>query len=56
MNLSGQSAEASLTVQPSDTAEALRLGGEDVFPAVFATSRMGALMEIAAARLLRPLL
>jgi len=56
MNLSGQSAEASLTVQPSDTAEALRLGGEDVFPAVFATSRMVALMEIAAARLMRPLL
>jgi len=56
MNLHGQSAEASLTVQQSDTAEALRLGDEDSFPAVFATSRMIALMEIAAARLLRPLL
>jgi len=56
MNLSGQSAEASLTVQQSDTAEALRLGDEDSFPAVFATSRMVALMEIAAARLMRPLL
>ena len=56
MNLSGQSAEASLVVQQSDTAEALRIGDEDAFPAVFATSRMIALMEIAAARLMRPLL
>ena len=56
MNLSGQSAEASLVVQQGDTAEALRLGDEDAFPAVFATSRMVALMEIAAARVLRPLL
>jgi predicted thioesterase len=56
MNLSGQSAEASLTVQPSDTAESLRLTDEDAFPPVFATSRMVALMEIAAARLMRPLL
>ena len=56
MNLSGQSAEASLVVQQSDTAEALRLGDEDAFPAVFATSRMVALMEIAAARVLRALL
>ena len=56
MTLSGQSAEASLVTQQSDTAEALRLGDEDAFPAVFATSRMVALMEIAAARVLRPLL
>jgi predicted thioesterase len=56
MNLAGQCSEASLVVQQSDTAEALRLGDEDAFPAVFATSRMVALMEIAAARLLRPLL
>ena len=56
MNLSGQSAEASLVVQQSDTAEALRIGDGDAFPAVFATSRMVALMEIAAARVLRPLL
>jgi predicted thioesterase len=56
MILPGQSAEASLTVQPSDTAETLSLSGEDAFPAVFATSRMIALMEIAAARLMRPLL
>lgn len=51
-----QSAEASLTVQPSDTAEALCLAPEDAFPAVFATSRMVALMEVAAARLMTPLL
>ena len=56
MDLSGQSAEASLTVQQSDTAEAIGLGEQDVFPAVLATSRMVALMEIAAARLMRPLL
>lgn len=56
MNLSGQSAEASLVVQQTDTAEALRIGDDDAFPAVFATSRMVALMEIAAARVLRPLL
>ncbi len=56
MDLSGQSAEASLTVQQSDTAEAIGLGEQDVFPAVLATSRMVALMEIAAARLVRPLL
>ena len=56
MDLTHQSAEASLTVQPADTAEAPRLDDEDAFPAVFATSRMVALMEVAAARLLRPLL
>lgn len=56
MDLSGRTAEASLTVQHSDTAEALSLVAEDAFPAVFATSRMVALMEIAAARLMRPLL
>jgi fluoroacetyl-CoA thioesterase len=52
----GDSAEADLAVQPSDTAEALALSPEDVFPAVFATSRLIALMEIAAARLLKPML
>src|SRR5688572_30027133 len=52
----GASAEASLVVQPSDTAEALRLTSEDEFPAVFATSRMVALMELAAARAMKPLL
>jgi len=52
----GDSAEASLTVQPGDTAEAVAISREDAFPAVFATSRMIALMEVAAARAMRPLL
>jgi len=52
----GTSAEASLTVQWSDTAKALSLSPEDDFPEVFATSRMVALMELAAARLMKPLL
>ncbi|HYP53598.1 MAG TPA: thioesterase [Pyrinomonadaceae bacterium] len=52
----GDSAEASLTVRPSDTAQALSTSPEDSFPEVFATSRMIALMEMAAARLMRPLL
>jgi fluoroacetyl-CoA thioesterase len=56
MGLTHTSAEASLVVLPADTAEALRLEDGDAFPAVFATSRMVALMEVAAARLLRPLL
>jgi predicted thioesterase len=52
----GQSAEARLLVGPADTAAALARAGEDSFPEVFATSRMVALMELAAARLLRPVL
>jgi fluoroacetyl-CoA thioesterase len=52
----GESAEASLRVQPSDTAQALSLAPEDSFPEVFATSRMIALMEVAAARLMKPML
>jgi predicted thioesterase len=56
MIASGTSAEMSLTVQPSDTARALSISAEDSFPAVFATSRMIALMELAAARAMRPLL
>jgi len=52
----GDSAEASFTVQPSDTAEVIALAPEDSFPAVFSTSRMIALMELAAARAMRPLL
>jgi len=50
----GDSAEASLTVQLSDTALALSTFAGDSFPAVFATSRMIALMELAAARVMRP--
>ena len=51
----GESAEASLVVQPSDTARVLSRSPDDVFPEVFATSRMIALMELAAGRLMRPL-
>lgn len=50
----GDTADASFVVQPSDTAKALST--EDDFPDVFATSRMVALMEFAAARALKPLL
>jgi predicted thioesterase len=49
-------ASARLTVASSDLASALNLEPADAFPAVFATSRMIALMELAAARVLRPLL
>lgn len=52
----GDTAEASFVVQPSDTARALSISTEDDFPDVFATSRMVALMELAAARALKPLL
>lgn len=52
----GTRAEAAFRVQPSDTAAALSISPEDEFPAVFATSRMIALMELAAARCMRPLL
>lgn len=52
----GESAQASLKVETSDTAQALSLSPDDSFPAVFATSRMIALMELAAARLMKPLL
>lgn len=52
----GDSAEASFTVQHSDAASALAISPEDAFPEVFATSRMIALMELAAARVMRPML
>lgn len=52
----GMSTGLSLKVRLGDTAEALCISFEDSFPRVFATSRMIALMEVAAARLLRPLL
>ena len=47
-------AGALLVVAPGDLASALSLNTEDAFPAVLATARMVALMEIASARLLRP--
>ena len=49
----GDSAEVRITVQSSDTAQALSISAEDAFPAVLATSRMIALMEIAAARAMK---
>ncbi|MSU59813.1 MAG: thioesterase [Pedosphaera sp.] len=47
---------AELVVSTSDLASALPLDSSDAFPAVFATARLVALMEIASARLLRPCL
>ena len=52
----GDSKEARFTVQPADSAQALEMGPEDAFPNVFATARMVGFMEIAATRLMRPLL
>ena len=49
----GTSGEAGFTVSPRDTADAIALAADDVFPQVFATSRMIALMELAAARAMR---
>ena len=45
---------ARLTVAASDLANTLNLEPGDAFPPVFATSRMVGLMEVAAARILRP--
>ena len=53
---SGDSAEASFVVQSTDTASMLALSPADRFPAVFATSRLIALMELAAARAMHPTL
>ncbi len=50
----GATATARLTVAPSDLADTLNLEPGDSFPPVFATSRMVGLMEVAAARILRP--
>ncbi len=49
-------AEATLVVRREDTARSIALAAGDSFPEVFATSRMIALMEVAAARAMRPLL
>lgn len=45
--------EFEYTVQPGDAASRLALSPEDDYPEVLATSRMVALMELAAARMLR---
>jgi fluoroacetyl-CoA thioesterase len=54
----GDQATVDLVVRDSDCADALNLGNDprDQFPPVFATTRMIALMELAASRLLQPLL
>jgi fluoroacetyl-CoA thioesterase len=54
----GATATVDLVVKESDCASTLRLSDDprDNFPAVFATTRMIALMELAGARLLHPLL
>ncbi len=53
----GTTAEASYVVSDRDMASALPIDAQDAsFPEVFATSRMVALMELAAARVLKPLL
>jgi predicted thioesterase len=52
----GATAEMALEVRYADTAHALSSLTEDTFPEVLATSRMIAMMELAAAKLLRPLL
>jgi fluoroacetyl-CoA thioesterase len=51
----GEFAEAETTAGPDDMAKAQRLGGDDEFPEVWATSRMVLLMEIAATRLMKPI-
>ncbi len=56
MLTAGDTGQAEILVQPSDTAKGLALSNEDSFPEVFATSRMIALMELAAARAMRPAL
>ncbi len=49
-------ATAELVVGPQDLASSISSETGDEFPAVFATATMVALMEIAAARVLQPLL
>lgn len=52
----GSQGECVYIVQERDLAKEVALNSEDDFPAVFATSRVIALIEIAAARLMKPLL
>lgn len=52
----GDCATAGFVVRPSDTAKALAIHNGDDFPEVFATARMIALMEVAAARAMHPVL
>ena len=52
----GATATATYQIRESDLASAHTLAPEDGFPRVFATWRMVSVMEVAAARTLRPLL
>ncbi len=53
---SGTSGEFTYSVQKQDLASDVGTSSEDEFPEVLATSRMIGLMEIAAARTMKPLL
>ena len=52
----GATATAEIRVSEGELASSLRFDASDEFPAVYATSRMIALMELAASRVLRPCL
>jgi fluoroacetyl-CoA thioesterase len=52
----GAQGECVYTVQKQDLASEVAISSEDKFPEVWATSRMIALMEVSAARLMKPLL
>ena len=52
----GETAEFSMIASDADMASALGGGSDDRFPEVFATSRMIAIMELAAARIMKKLL
>jgi predicted thioesterase len=52
----GEHLTISKVVEDADLAATISADPEDAFPRVFATSRMVAMMELAAARLMKPLL
>ena len=52
----GAKGEFTYTVRTSDLASEVAVGSEDEFPEVLATSKMIGLMEVSAARLMKPLL
>ena len=52
----GDTGEASFITTDHDMANSLAVSVDDDFPEVFATSRMIALMELAGARLMKPIL
>jgi len=52
----GATATVSYLVRDNDAASTFTLDAADRFPRVFATSRMVSVMEVAAARVMRPLL